>query len=193
MEKIYFFKTQSDLRKWFIKNHDKLTEAWIGFYKKDSGKPSIDWNESVDEALCFGWIDGLRKSIDAVSYKIRFTPRRKTSIWSKKNLDRVNELIVMKVMTPDGLKIFNERDKEKMNRYSFEHDKHSLDPAYEKKFKRNAKAWKVFQSMSPSYQKPAIWWVVSAKQESTRKKRLKLLIECSQNNERIPILRWAKK
>ncbi|MDD5464677.1 MAG: YdeI/OmpD-associated family protein [Candidatus Moranbacteria bacterium] len=193
MDKIYFFKTQSDLRAWFVKHHDKLTEAWIGFYKKDSGKPSIDWNESVDEALCFGWIDGLRKSIDAVSYKIRFTPRRKNSIWSKKNIVRVKELISLKLMTSPGLKVFEKRDEAKTDRYSFEQDQHSLGSVYEKKFKKNTKAWKLFQSMPPSYQKPAIWWVVSAKQGSTREKRVKLLIECSQNNERIPAMRRIKK
>jgi uncharacterized protein YdeI (YjbR/CyaY-like superfamily) len=192
METIHFFKTQSDLRAWFRKNHKTLTEAWIGFYKKDSEKPSITWPESVDEALCVGWIDGLRKSIDEHSYKIRFTPRRKNSIWSRVNLKKVEELTKKKMMRPAGLKIFEERNIEKVNRYSFERDNHTLDPNSEKKFKGAKKAWDFFHTMPPSYRKPALWWVISAKQESTREKRLAILIECSKNQEKIPNL-WRSK
>lgn len=192
METIHFFKTQSDLRTWFQKNHKTLTEAWIGFYKKGSGTPSITWPESVDEALCVGWIDGLRKSIDENSYKIRFTPRRKNSIWSRVNLKKIEDLTKRKMMRPAGLKIFEERNIEKVNRYSFEFDNHILDSDSEKKFKKVKKAWDFFQTMPPSYRKPALWWVISAKQESTRENRLAILIECSKKHEKIPLLRRSK-
>jgi uncharacterized protein YdeI (YjbR/CyaY-like superfamily) len=193
MEKIKFFKTQNDFRKWLEKNHNKSDELWVGYYKKSSGKASIDWPQSVDEALCFGWIDGLRKSIDEVSYKIRFTPRKPGSIWSAVNLKRANELIELDLMQPAGIKAFNKKDEKKINRYSFERENVKLDKEYEKKFISNKKAWDFFQSMVPSYIKPATWWVMSAKQEETRIKRLNILIECSEAGEKIPQMRWADK
>ena len=193
MEKIKFFKTQNDFRKWLEKKHNKSNEIWVGYYKKSSGKPSIDWPQSVDAALCFGWIDGLRKSIDEESYKIRFTPRKPKSIWSAVNLKRATELIKLGLMQPAGLEAFNKKDDKKIKRYSFERENVKLDKEYEKKFKSNKKAWDLFQSMVPSYKKPATWWVISAKQESTRLKRLNILIECSEAGEKIPPLRWADK
>lgn len=192
MEKIFFFKTQSELRTWFITHHESLNEAWIGFYKRDSGKQSITWPESVEEALCFGWIDGVRKSIDENRYKIRFTPRKKESIWSQINLRKMEELIAKKLLYPAGLKAYSERNAEKVKRYSFEQENHTLDSASEKKFKTKRKAWENFSAMPPSYRKPAIWWVISAKREETRKSRLEILISCSQQNERIPMLRRTK-
>jgi uncharacterized protein YdeI (YjbR/CyaY-like superfamily) len=193
MDKIKFFKTQNDFRKWMEKNHHIRKELWVGYYKKDSGKTSLDWPQSVDEALCFGWIDGLRKSIDKESYKIRFTPRKPGSIWSAVNLKRARELLELGLIQPAGLKAFNNKDEKKINRYSFERENVKLDKKYEKEFKSNKKAWDFFQSMVPSYKKPVTWWVMSAKQEETRWKRLKILIECSEAGEKIPQMRWADK
>jgi len=193
MEKIKFFKTPDDFRKWLEKNHNKNNELWVGFYKKSSGKPSIDWPQSVDQALCFGWIDGLRKSIDEESYKIRFTPRKPGSIWSAVNLKRAEELIGLSLMQPAGLEAFNKKDEKKINRYSFERENVKLDKEYEKKFKSNKKAWDFFQSMVPSYRKPSLWWLMSAKQEETRLKRLNILISCSEAGEKIPQMKSADK
>ena len=193
MDKIKFFKTQKDFRKWLEKNHNKSRELWVGYYKKSSGRPSVDWPQSVDEALCFGWIDGLRKSIDGESYKIRFTPRKPGSIWSTVNLKRAKELINLGIMQPAGLEAFNKKDEKKINRYSFERENVKLDNEYEKKFKLNKKAWEFFQSMAPSYKKPTVWWVISAKQEETRLKRLSILIECSESGEKIPQMKWGDK
>jgi uncharacterized protein YdeI (YjbR/CyaY-like superfamily) len=193
MEKIEFFKIQTDFRKWLEKNHNKSNELWVGYYKKSSGKPSIDWPQSVDEAICFGWIDGLRKSIDGESYKIRFTPRKPGSIWSAVNLKRAEELIKLGLMQPAGLEAFNRKDEKKINSYSFERENVMLDKGYEKKFKENKKAWDFFQLMVPSYKRPATWWVMSAKQEETRIKRLNILIECSEAGEKIPQMKWADK
>lgn len=193
MDKIRFFKTQKDFRKWLEKNHKKNNELWVGYYKKSSGKASIDWPQSVDEALCFGWIDGIRKSIDGESYKIRFTPRKPGSIWSTVNLKRAKELINLGIMQPAGLEAFNKKDEKKINRYSFERENVKLDNEYEKKFKLNKKAWEFFQSMAPSYKKPTVWWVISAKQEETRLKRLSILIECSESGEKIPQMKWGDK
>jgi len=193
MDKIRFFKTQKYFRKWLEKNHKKNNELWVGYYKKSSGKLSIDWPQSVDEALCFGWIDGLRKSIDGESYKIRFTPRKPGSIWSAVNLKRAKELINLGLMQPAGLEAFNKKDEKKINRYSFERENVKLDKKYEKKFKLNKEAWEFFQSMTPSYKKPTVWWVMSAKQEETRLKRLSILIDCSESGEKIPQMKWGDK
>ena len=190
---IKFFKNQSELRHWFEKNFDKKTEQWIGFHKTKSGKASITWPQSVDEALCFGWIDGIRKSIDEKSYKIRFTPRKLRSIWSKVNLNRVAELTKLGLMQPSGLDIFNKRDAEKSNRYSFERESVLLKEEYEKKFKKNKNAWNFYESMPVSYKKPATWWVMSAKREETQLKRLEILIKDSEGGKKIPPLNIGTK
>ena len=186
-----FFSNQSKLRKWFEKNHDNKDELLIGFYKKNSGKPSITWNESVDEALCFGWIDGIRKSLDDISYTIRFTPRRNNSNWSAKNINRVEELIKLEQMKPAGLKAYRNRKEENSRTYSFEQRIVKLDKQYELELKKNPKAWKFFKSQVSSYQRPVIHWVMSAKQEATRLKRLESLIKCSEEGEFIPPMRWG--
>lgn len=182
---IKYFKTEENLRKWYMKNHNKLTEQWIGYYKKTSGKPGITYSQAVDQALCFGWIDGIAKGIDENQYCQRFTPRRPNSIWSAVNLKKVDALIKKKLMTPAGMKIYNERNKDKTNMYSFEQNKHELPAIYEKKFKANKKAWENFHKMAPSYRKPAIWWVISAKQEETQLRRLATLIEDSEAGRKI--------
>jgi uncharacterized protein YdeI (YjbR/CyaY-like superfamily) len=174
-----FFKTPADLRKWFAANHSAATEQWVGFYKKDSGKASITWPQSVDEALCFGWIDGIRKSIDAVSYKIRFTPRKPRSIWSSVNIKRAAELVEQGLMQPAGLKAFAARQENRSGIYAYEQRSPELPEQYAKKLRKHAVAWKFFQAQPPSYRKAVNWWVVSAKKEETRLKRLDTLIEDS--------------
>ena len=172
MMKPKFFRTPEQFREWLEKNHGSKDELWVGFYKKGSGKPSITWPESVDQALCFGWIDGIRKSIDENSYVIRFTPRRPGSIWSAVNINKVKELEEKGLVTPAGRAAFEKRDAKKSEIYSFEQKNVSLGDTYEKVFKKNKKAWISFQAMPPSYRKAATWWVISAKQEATREKRL---------------------
>lgn len=165
-----FFKTPADFRKWLAAHNSSAIEQWVGFYKKDSGKPSITWPESVDEALCFGWIDGLRKSIDDKSYMIRFTPRKSRSIWSAVNIKRAHELVEQGLMDPAGLKAFQAREENRSGIYSYEQRSPELPAEYGKKLKQNPRAWKFFQSQPPSYRKAANWWVVSAKKEETRVK-----------------------
>ena len=191
--KITFFKTPPDLRKWFEANHASVTELWVGYYKKDSGKPSITWPQSVDEALCFGWIDGIRKSIDDVRYMIRFTPRKSRSIWSAVNIKRANELIELGLMRPAGLKAFAARQENRSGIYSYEQRSPELTKQYGKILKQNLVAWKFFQAQPPSYRKAANWWVVSAKKEETRLQRLEKLIQHSERGERIPQFTPPKK
>jgi uncharacterized protein YdeI (YjbR/CyaY-like superfamily) len=180
-----FFPTPSAFRKWLTTNHDKSKELWVGFYKKDSGKPSITWPESVDEALCFGWIDGVRKTIDAESYKIRFSPRKATSVWSAVNIRNVERLTKEKRMQPAGLKAFASRKDSRSGIYAYEQRSPELIEPYAGKFKRNKAAWKFFQAQPPYYRKTMNWWIVSAKQEETRLKRLDKLIEESAKGKRI--------
>ncbi len=187
-----FFRKQADLRKWLEKNHDKKDELLAGFYKKSSGKPSITWEESVDEALCFGWIDGIRKSLNEISYTIRFTPRRNSSKWSTKNINRVEELIKLEQMRPAGVRAYSNRKEENSDTYSFEQRIVKLDSEYQNIFKKNKKAWEDFNSRAPSYRKPVTHWVMSAKQEATRLRRLEILISCCEKGEVIPLMRWAK-
>ena len=181
-----FFKTQSDLRKWFAAHHDSVAEQWIGFYKKDSGKASITWPQSVDEALCFGWIDGVRKSIDETSYKIRFTPRQSRSTWSTVNIKRAGELTNQGLMQPSGLKAFAARKENRSGIYAYEQRSPELPDQYEKRLKKKRAAWEFFQSQAPSYRKLANWYVLSAKKEETRLKRLDALIEYSAKGQRLP-------
>ena len=180
-----FFKTPSAFRKWLAANHAKAKELWVGFYKKSSGKPSITWPESVDEALCFGWIDGVRKRIDDESYVIRFSPRKPNSIWSSVNIRHAQRLISEGRMRPSGLKAFEARKENRSGIYSYEQRSPELEAKYAAKFKRNKTAWKFFQSQPPSYRKMLNWWVISAKQEETRIKRLEKLIEASARARRL--------
>jgi uncharacterized protein YdeI (YjbR/CyaY-like superfamily) len=184
-----FFAKPSELRQWFEDNHDKEREVLIGFYKKGTKLPSITWSESVDEALCFGWIDGIRKSIDETSYMIRFTPRKPKSIWSAVNLQKVEELTQKGLMQPTGLAIYHQREQKNEKVYAFEQTSIELNEEYEAKFKANIKAWDFFASQAPYYQKTAIWWVISAKREETRLKRLQILIEDSEVGQKIGQLR----
>ena len=187
--KTFYPKNRAEWRAWLEKNGASESEIWLVYYKKTSGKPRVEYEEAVQEALCFGWIDGVRKGIDDLSYTIRFTPRRPHSNWSSVNVKRVGELIKLGLMQPAGLKLFQERDQDKSEVYSYEQRKNSqLDPAYENQLRANKKAWEFFQARPPSYQQPAIWWVMSAKQEETRLKRLATLIECSEQGRTVPPL-----
>ena len=188
-----FFKTPLDFRKWMVKNHLKEKELIVGYYKKDSGKPSITWPESVQQALCFGWIDGIRRSIDDQSYSIRFTPRNPKSIWSELNLIYMEDLLSHNLVAENGLKLYQMRDLKKAEIYSYERTKVTLSDDYLKIFKKNKKGFAWFNTSPPSYQKPAINWVMSAKQASTQKKRLSELITDSENEQRIKNLRPLKK
>jgi uncharacterized protein YdeI (YjbR/CyaY-like superfamily) len=181
-----FFITPGAFRKWLEVHHDNTTELWVGYYKKGSGKPSITWQESVDVALCFGWIDGIRKSIDEDSYKIRFTPRKSKSIWSAINIARVGELIQQGLMTDAGLSAYRARKENKSSVYSYEQRSVELPTEYAKKFKANRKAWAYYESTSAWYRKTVNWWVVSAKREETRLKRLEKLIEYSEKGQTVP-------
>lgn len=188
-----FFPTPDDFRKWLEENHQKETELWVGYYKKATGKPSITWPESVDQALCFGWIDGIRKRMDGEAYQIRFTPRKPNSHWSNVNIKRIKELKKSKLVTKAGLAAYAKRDPKNSGKASFEQKKVKLSPDFQKQLKSNKAAWTFFtKKLAPSYQKQSIHWVMSAKREETRENRLATLIECSAREEKIPPLKWAK-
>jgi uncharacterized protein YdeI (YjbR/CyaY-like superfamily) len=182
---ITFFKSSSDFRGWLELHHTDARELWVGFYKRNSGKPSITWPESVDQALCFGWIDGLRKSIDDKSYMIRFSPRKPTSTWSAVNMKRAEELAAQGLMRAAGKKAYELRKENRSGIYAYEQRSASLPESYEKMLKANGAAWAFFQAQPPSYRKLAFWWVVSAKKEETRLKRLGKLIEYSARGKRL--------
>jgi uncharacterized protein YdeI (YjbR/CyaY-like superfamily) len=181
-----FFAEPSDFGKWLEEHHSSAPELWVGFHKKGSGKPSITWPESVVEALCFGWIDGVRKSLGDSSYMIRFTPRKPGSIWSAVNIEYVEQLISSGRMQPEGLKAFELRKEEKSSIYAYEQKGEAkLDEASEQQFRSNAKAWEFFQSQPAWYRKQAVYQVISAKREETRVKRLADLIEGMEQGRRV--------
>jgi uncharacterized protein YdeI (YjbR/CyaY-like superfamily) len=185
--KIKYFKTPAHFRDWLEKNHaSNERELWVGYYKKDTGRASITWKESVDQALCFGWIDGVRRAVDEQSYAIRFTPRRPTSIWSEINTRRVRELIESGDMRPAGLAAFEARRDKQSDGYSIAKLKVDLDPKYTRLLRKNTKAWRFYQAQPPGYRKMVNWWVVRAKQEATRLSRLETLIAHSEKGERVP-------
>ena len=159
----------------------KESEVLVGFYKVKTGKPSLTWSESVDQALCFGWIDGVRRSIDDEMYQIRFTPRKASSVWSTVNIRKVKELTSQGLMKPAGMEAFNKRKKEKSGIYSFENQEADLAPEFEKEFKANKPAWNYFMSLAPSYRKVSKNWIMTAKQESTRLRRLREIIRDSES------------
>jgi len=188
--KILFFKTPTDFRAWLEKHHASKPELSVGFYKRDSGKASITWPESVDAALCYGWIDGVRNSIDEISYRIRFTPRKATSTWSAVNVKRVAELTKLGLMHPAGIKAFEARRGDKTGIYAYEQRKNAkLPPAFEKRFRANKKAWDFFQSQPPWYRRTAAYRVISAKQQETRLRRLAELTKDSELGQAIKELR----
>jgi uncharacterized protein YdeI (YjbR/CyaY-like superfamily) len=181
-----FFATPEAFRAWLAAHHDDRTELWVGFHRKDSGEPSITWPEAVDEALCVGWIDGVRKRVDEQRYTIRFTPRRPRSIWSAVNVARFGELTRLGRMQPAGLAAFERRAPERTGIYAYEQrGSAELDADSEKLFRANAAAWAFFQAQPPGYRKQMIWRVVSAKREETRRSRLATLIEESARGRRL--------
>lgn len=180
-----FFATPALFRAWLAKHHLTAAELLVGFHKKDSGKASMTWPESVDEALCHGWIDGVRRSLDETSYTIRFTPRRPRSIWSSINIARMKILLEQGLVTPAGRAAFERRSDDKSSIYAYEQRKAAtLTPAEEKQFRANRKAWAFFSAQAPSYQRVMIYHIVSAKKEETKQKRLTALIEISAQEKR---------
>lgn len=190
---VTFFKSASEFHTWLEANHDRSTELWVGFYKKDSGRAGITYAEAVDEALCFGWIDGLKKRVDAVSYMHRFTPRRPRSNWSLGNIRRVEKLTRLGRMTPAGLKAFAARDPRRSGVYSFENAARRLDAARERRFRANRTAWEFFRAQPPGYQRTATFWVMSAKREDTRWSRLSRLMNDSEKGLRLGIIAGTTK
>ncbi len=186
---IIYFDSPAAFRRWLARRHATATEVQVGFWKKGSGQPSLTWPESVDEALCFGWIDGVRHSVDADRYTIRFTPRRAGSVWSAVNISRVAALTAGGRMRPAGLKAFEARTENRSGIYSYEQRSPDLPEPYARIFRRHNAAWAFYQAEPPSYRKAANWWVVSAKQEATRLKRLDTLIADSANGLRIAGMR----
>jgi len=179
-QKVLFFPVPADFRRWLDEHHAAEEELFVGFYKRESGRPSITWPESVDCALSYGWIDGVRNSIDEISYRIRFTPRKPSSTWSAINVKRVVELTKFGLMRPAGVKAFESRKGDKTGIYAYEQRKTARLPrAFEKQFRANKKAWAYFQAQPPWYQRTASYRVISAKQEETRRRRLEQLIEAS--------------
>lgn len=181
-----YFATPADFRAWLVAHHATAGELLVGFYKKGSGKPSITWPESVDEALCVGWIDGVRRRIDDERYSIRFTPRRPRSIWSNVNTKRVEVLTREGRMLPAGLAAFAKRDAKRSGIYSFEREHAALPPAFMKALRANRKAWAYFTTTAPYYQRLVAHWVTSAKKEETRERRLATLVGCCAKGEKIP-------
>lgn len=181
-----FFETPADFRAWLATNHVTADHVWVGFYKKGSGRKSMTWPEAVDEALCYGWIDSIRKGIDGESYANRFTPRKRGSVWSNVNVNRVQVMTDFGRMQPSGLAAFQARKEARSGIYSYEQGNLDLPEPYQALLRGNTLAWEFFQRQPASYRKAASWWVVSAKQERTRLTRIETLVAHSARAERLP-------
>jgi len=190
--KLKYFKSQSDFRQWLEANHASASELWVGFYKLDSGKGGLTYPQAVDEALCFGWIDGLKKRVDEFSYTQRFTPRKAKSTWSRINIRHAERLQKAGRMTPAGLKAYAARDPARSGVYSFENVPRQLSPALERQFKADKVAWAFFERQPPGYRRVASFWVMSAKQEETRQRRLARLMADSKQGRRLGLLGGGK-
>jgi uncharacterized protein YdeI (YjbR/CyaY-like superfamily) len=180
-----FFKSQAVFRAWLEQHGSTTKELWVGYYKKASGRTGMVYREALDAALCFGWIDGIVKRVDEVSYVQRWTPRTRTSKWSLVNIRRVGELTDLGLMAEPGLKAFNERDPTRQTAYLYEQRDQPLTPAYERRFKRNARAWTFFQTQPPGYRRLMLRRIMSAKKEETREKRFAQLIRVSAAHRRL--------
>ncbi len=180
-----FFEHPAEFRKWLEGNHKTETEVFVGYYRISTKKQCMNWSESVDEAICFGWIDGIRRKIDEVSYCNRFTPRKAKSNWSAVNIKKVEELLKAGKMTSSGISAFEKRTEAKSAMYSYENKPEKLDSALESRFQENSTAWDFFNLQSQSYQKMMFYWVMSAKQETTRFSRLEKLIGSCERGERL--------
>ena len=184
-----FFATPEEFGAWLEEHHETETEVVVGFYKKASGKPSITWPEAVEQALRFGWIDGVRRSLDDESYTNRFTPRKPTSNWSLINVAKVEELKRRGLMAPAGLRAYEARREDRTGVYSSERREPAVLPSeFEQRLRRNAAAWEWFSARPPGYRKTATHWVISAKREETRLRRLQQLIDCSAEGRNVPPL-----
>ena len=187
-----FFETPADFRAWLAENHATADHLLVGFHKKGSGRRSITWPEAVDEALCYGWIDGVRKGIDAGSYTIRFTPRKKGSVWSTVNVNRVRALTELGLMQPTGLAAFEARKEDRSGIYSHEQGDVEMPEPYLGLLREDAAAWEFYEKQPASYRKAVNWWVVSARKDETRRRRLDSLVACSARAERVPQFTWKK-
>ena len=187
MVDIFFFNNQEEFSDWLEEHHAEASEVWVGYFRKSTERASLTWSTSVDVALCFGWIDGIRKTIDKQSYKIRFTPRKINSVWSAVNVKKVKALIQLGKMKPAGMHVFNNRTN--VQGYSSEQRNVPLAREYEEQIKASQPAWLFFTNLAPSYKRDSIWWVMSAKKEETRLKRLGILIASSEAGLKIPTLR----
>ncbi len=189
-----FFRTAKELRAWFEANHDSRSELVVGFYKTATGRESVSYKEAVDEALCYGWIDGVRHSLGEEAYSNRFTPRKARSVWSQVNIRRIAELEAAGRMHPAGHRTFEARDPKRQNQYSFENRDKGLSAAFEAEFRSHEKAWAFFETQPNSYRHPAGFWVMSAKQEATQRRRLRTLISDSEAGMRIkPLTRPSER
>jgi len=189
---VRFFKSSFEFRKWLATHHRTASELWVGYYRRSSGRPSMTWSESVGAALCFGWIDGVRKTLDEVSYTIRFSPRRARSVWSAVNIKRVRELVKQKLMRPAGLAAFKKRTAARSGVYSYERRPDGLDGVYAEELEKNQAASEFFRACPPWYRRAATSWVISAKKEETRLRRLRTLIEDSARGRTIAPLTRKK-
>jgi uncharacterized protein YdeI (YjbR/CyaY-like superfamily) len=180
-----FFRSGADMRSWLERQHDQAAELLVGFYRTTSRKPSITWAQAVDEALCFGWIDGVRKGRDADSYTIRFTPRQIRSTWSAVNIRRFGELEASGRVHDSGRQAFGRRQESRSRIYSYEQAEQRFSDDYERRFRANRRAWEFFQAQAPSYRRTATYFVSSAKREETRERRLAQLVKDSANGERL--------
>jgi uncharacterized protein YdeI (YjbR/CyaY-like superfamily) len=188
-----FFRSPAELRAWLEKNHARAKELWVGFHRTSTGKASLTWSQAVDEALCFGWIDGIRKSIDGERYTNRFTPRNPRSHWSAINVKKIEALVAEGRMMPAGLAAWEKRDPERTAVYSFEQRPRELEPAQEKRLRASAKAWAFFAKQAPWYRRVAIHWIASAKKPETRERRLGVLVDCCARGVGIPPLAGREK
>jgi uncharacterized protein YdeI (YjbR/CyaY-like superfamily) len=185
-----FFEDPAAFRAWLVEHHEHERELWVGFHRRDSGRASITWPEAVDQALCFGWIDGVRKRVDDESYTIRFTPRRPSSRWSAVNVARVGELERLGLMRPAGRRAFAARRADRTGTYSYEQRREAALPDdYEQRLRANAAAWAHFSAQAPWYRRAAVHWVMEAKRQETRERRMAQLIERSAKGEPIGPLR----
>lgn len=189
MEPIYF-ATAAEFRAWLEVNHDQVDVQWVGYFKKHTGIPSMTWPDSVDVALCFGWVDGLRHKVDGERYKIRFTPRRPRSTWSKINIDKMEALIAADLVHPAGLAAYAKRRADKSGIYGHEQDSSSLSPEFLERLQANELAWEYFsERLAPGYKKVTVHWVMRAKKAATRERRFGILLESCEEGRRIPLLR----
>jgi uncharacterized protein YdeI (YjbR/CyaY-like superfamily) len=192
LDPVTFFASADRFRRWLVDHHTTARVLWVGFHRKASGRGGITYPEALDEALCFGWIDGLRQRVNGSRYKVRFTPRKPGSTWSLVNTKRARELKKLGRLHASGLKAFAARDPRRTGVYSFENDARKLSPEYERRLRANPRAWKFFRSQAPWYQRTSSFWVMSAKREVTREHRLARLIEDSACGQPIPPLKGSK-